>query len=74
MFAGSIAKTWTEYFAPRYKLNSYQATKIAQEQCNGIDRASGRVADGPFSFEQCSDAIAIAIPELLAEYWEGLKQ
>lgn len=74
LFADSIAKTWGDYFASDYKLNSYEATKIVQEQCNGIDRAAGRVADQPFSFEQCSDAVALAMPELFAEYWEGLKR
>lgn len=72
LFEGSIAKTWPEYHADGHKLNSYEATKIAQEQCNGIDRAAGRVASGPCSFEECSHAIAQVIPELFAEYWEDL--
>jgi hypothetical protein len=72
MFGESIPKTWEQYFAPGFKLNSYSATKIAQEQCNSIDRVKGRVADGPHSFEECSRALAVEIPELFAEYWEAL--
>jgi hypothetical protein len=74
LFEDSIPKTWEQYFAPGHRVNAYEVTKIVQEQCNGINRAKGRVADEPFSFEQCSDAVAIAMPELFAEYWEGLRK
>lgn len=68
-----IAKTWPEYFAEdRSNLNSYTAAKMVQEQCNGIDRAAGRVADSPVTFREASEAVAEAMPELFAEYWDAL--
>lgn len=82
MFAGRIATTWEEYFSQARELqtipaaqrgaassswlNSYQAAKLVQEQCNGPQKSE------PITFEIASDAVTAVIPELFAEYWEHL--
>jgi hypothetical protein len=82
MFVDRIAITWEQYFeqarelqsippaqrgsASSSWLNSYQAAKLVQEQCNGPQK------NEPVTFREASLAVETVIPELFAEYWERL--
>lgn len=54
-----IATTWDEYLSDSPKVTAYQAAIMVQEQCG-------------CTFEQATDALETAIPELFAGYWEAL--